>query len=47
MDVKGWPTITIFKGKVIWENGEFKGRKKDGKFLKRSLSPALFQDLIA
>lgn len=46
MKVKGWPTITISKGKVLWEDGNFEGKAGDGEFLKRKLSPELFKGLI-
>lgn len=34
---KGWPIMTIARGQVIVENGEFKGTKGAGKFIKRKL----------
>ena len=36
--VKGNAAITISKGKVIFEAGEFKGKAGDGKFLERRIS---------
>jgi dihydropyrimidinase len=45
--VKGYPTLTISKGQVIWEEGEFRGKQGDGVFLKRTLAPELFQRPIA
>jgi len=47
MKVKGWPVVTISKGKVLWKKGEFYGKPGDGEFLRRSLSPELFQYPIA
>jgi dihydropyrimidinase len=44
---KGWPRITILKGKIQWENGVFKGARGDGEFVKRHLSPELFTKIIA
>jgi len=41
LKIKGWPVITISKGNVIWEDGEFQGKKGDGEFLKRRLAPEL------
>ncbi|MDR1931559.1 MAG: dihydropyrimidinase [Spirochaetales bacterium] len=38
--VKGCPVATIAGGRVIVENGEFKGEKGAGRFLKRSIDPA-------
>lgn len=35
---KGWPVCTIRRGEVLVENGEFKGERKSGKFLKCSLT---------
>lgn len=31
---KGWPVYTIRRGELIVENGEFKGERKSGRFLK-------------
>jgi len=47
MEVKGWPTMTISKGKVIWEDGEFQGEQGDGEFLKRRLPRSLFEGPMA
>jgi dihydropyrimidinase len=47
MKITGWPVVTILKGKVQWENGEFKGDRGDGEFLKRQLSPELFLKIVA
>ena len=38
--VKGYPVMTISKGEVIVEDGEFKGRKGAGEFIKRRINPA-------
>jgi dihydropyrimidinase len=35
--VKGWPAVTISRGDVIVENGEFRGAPGRGKFVKRRL----------
>lgn len=32
----GWPTVTILRGEVVYENGELKTKKGSGKYLKRS-----------
>ena len=37
VQVKGVPTLTMLRGKVIAENGKFIGQKGDGKFLKRQI----------
>jgi dihydropyrimidinase len=47
MKIKGWPTVTISKGKIIWRDGEFHGEKGDGSFIKRLLSKEIFQGPIA
>lgn len=47
MRVKGWPAVTVSKGKVLWEDGEFHGSRGDGQFLKRKLSPDLSKRPIA
>lgn len=36
---KGWPVCTIRRGEILVEDGEFKGKRKTGKFLKCSLKP--------
>lgn len=38
MKIKGYPEITIARGKVIVEDGKFYGKKGDGKFIKRSIN---------
>jgi len=35
MSLRGFPEITMLRGKVIQRGGEFLGKKGDGKFLKR------------
>jgi len=37
-DISAWPVMTVLRGKVMVENGEFKGDLKDGKYLKREIS---------
>ncbi len=39
MHIKGYPVMTIARGKVIVENGEFKGEKGKGRFIKRKINP--------
>lgn len=46
MKVKGWPTATVSKGKVVWEGGIFQGKQGDGEFLKAKLPPELFKGLV-
>lgn len=38
-EVKGYPIMTISHGKVIVENGEFKGEKGAGQLVNRKISP--------
>ena len=33
--VTGYPTVTVSKGEVVQENGQFTGKKGAGKFIKR------------
>lgn len=47
MEFEGWPSHTILRGKILWDNGEFKGERGNGKFHKRRLSPELFKRLVA
>ncbi len=35
--IKGYPVMTISKGKIIAKNGEFLGKKGNGEFIKRSI----------
>jgi len=46
MCVKGWPVVTVARGKVIVEDGEFKGTKGAGKFIKRKLHSDINSRLI-
>ena len=36
-DVAVWPSLTIFRGKVVVEDGQFHGSTADGRYLKRSI----------
>jgi dihydropyrimidinase len=36
--VKGWPVMTIRRGDILVENGEFIGERGSGKFIRRKLS---------
>ncbi len=40
-EVDVWPCMTILRGKVVVENGEFKAELSDGKFLRRHISPEI------
>lgn len=37
--VKGYPVMTIAKGKILVEEGEFKGEKGAGEFIRRKIDP--------
>ncbi len=36
--ITGWPTLTMLRGKVMVENGQFHADLSDGRYLKRSIS---------
>ena len=36
-EITAWPVITILRGKIMVENGQFMGDLTDGKYLKRSI----------
>ena len=36
--IRGWPAVTISRGRVLVENGEFKGAAGHGRFLRRSIA---------
>ncbi len=38
-----WPTLTVLRGKVMMEDGDFKGDVKDGEFLKRKVAEEIRQ----
>jgi dihydropyrimidinase len=38
-DIEGWPVTTILRGKVVVEDGEFKGVQGGGRFLRRKVDP--------
>ncbi|MDP7079748.1 MAG: dihydropyrimidinase [Candidatus Undinarchaeales archaeon] len=39
LKVKGWPEITILRGRIICEKGEFKGERGYGTFIPRKIDP--------
>lgn len=45
-DITAWPVMTILRGKVVVENGEFKGSLTDGKYLKRTISEEILNNPI-
>ena len=34
MRIRGWPAVTLSRGEVVWENGEFRGQAGRGEFLR-------------
>jgi dihydropyrimidinase len=39
-DIFAWPVVTILRGKVMVENGEYFGSPNDGRYLKRKIASA-------
>jgi dihydropyrimidinase len=37
--VTGYPTVTISRGNIVYENGNFTGKKGTGRFVKRKTAP--------
>ncbi len=37
MRVRGWPAVTLSRGEVVWQEGEYVGREGRGEFLRCSL----------
>ena len=42
-EVGGWPETTILRGKVMVADGKFHGDLKDGRYLKRKISPEILE----
>ena len=40
-EITAWPVMTILRGKIMVENGEFMGDPKDGKYLKRAIPKSI------
>jgi dihydropyrimidinase len=40
-DVAVWPTMTVFRGKVVVEDGVFSGDTNDGRYLKRHIPASI------
>jgi len=38
-DIFAWPVVTILRGKVMVEKGQYFGGPNDGRYLKRKISP--------
>src|ERR1700748_1410568 len=37
-DINAWPVVTILRGKVMVENGQYLAKPSDGRYLKRKIS---------
>jgi dihydropyrimidinase len=42
-DIFAWPVVTLSRGKVMVENGQYFGSSKDGRYLKRKISPDILK----
>ena len=42
-EVGAWPSVTVLRGKVMVEEGKFHGDLKDGRYLKRAISPEILE----
>lgn len=42
-EIKGYPIMTIANGKVIVEDGEFKGEEGSGRFIERKIDPEILR----
>jgi dihydropyrimidinase len=40
-EVHAWPALTVMRGKIVVENGNFLGAPSDGKYLKRKISESV------
>jgi dihydropyrimidinase len=40
-EVHAWPALTVMRGKVVVENGNFLGAPSDGKYLKRTIAESV------
>jgi len=40
--MEAWPCLTVLRGKVVVENGEFKGSLNDGKWQHRKIADDMF-----
>ena len=46
-DIFAWPVVTILRGKVMVENGQYFGSPRDGRYLKRKISPNVLNGVCA
>jgi dihydropyrimidinase len=42
-DIFAWPVLTILRGKVVVENGQFFAREGQGRYLKRQIAPEILR----
>ena len=42
-EVGAWPSVTVLRGKIMVEEGKFHGDLKDGRYLKRTISPEILE----
>ena len=40
-EAEAWPTLTVLRGNIMMQNGEFLGDRKDGKYLKRKVDESI------
>ena len=40
-DIFAWPVMTMLRGKVMVENGQYFATPRDGRYLKRKIGPAI------
>ena len=43
MIVQGFPILTMLRGKIIMQDGQFTGAKGAGQFVKRAIDPAVLR----
>jgi dihydropyrimidinase len=42
-DIFAWPVVTLLRGKVMVENGQYRGSPNDGRYLKRKISSEILK----
>jgi dihydropyrimidinase len=45
-DIFAWPVVTIRRGTVMVENGQYVGGSNGGRYLKRKISPETLQGVV-
>jgi len=46
-DIFAWPVLTILRGKVMVENGQYHAQPTDGRYLKRKISPETLRGVLS